>query len=94
VRETGPETGAIDVVSAALRYVHLLTARTENLKSRSSWDVTDAHGEHLLLITQSAGAVAVAGTQELFKYFSLASRGVYISRMDQTIEVSRLLVKF
>ena len=80
--EASAEASAVNVVSAAFRDIDFFTTRTENFESGGSRDVADTHGEHFLLVAESARTVAVACSQELFKNFSLASGGVDISRMD------------
>jgi hypothetical protein len=51
MRETAAKASTINVVSSGFWNIDFFTPRAENLKSRSSWDVTDTYRENFLLIT-------------------------------------------
>jgi hypothetical protein len=51
VGEASAKASTVYVVSSTFWDIDLFTTGTKNLKSGSSWDVTDTYRENLLLIT-------------------------------------------
>ena len=87
MREACSKIGSIDVDASELWQVHLFAARAVHLEARGLQVVTEANGEHFLLVAKGARAETIDTREILLVNLGQATRGNYVTTVDQTVQV-------